>query len=113
MIEQPEIHVHPALQAELGDMFIASALGESRCRYLIETHSEHLILRLLRRIRQTSANELPKGMIPVRPEDVSVIYAEPTKEGTKLRHLRITPDGDFADRWPNGFFTERGKELFD
>ena len=41
-IEQPEIHLHPALQAELGDVFLQSALGDSDNTFLIETHSEHL-----------------------------------------------------------------------
>lgn len=114
LIEQPEIHVHPKLQAELGDVFLRTALFENlmRNRYIIETHSEHLILRILKRIRQTTAGELEGNLPTVRPEDVCVIYAEPTKEGTKLHRLRITPDGDFADRWPNGFFAERSAELF-
>jgi hypothetical protein len=41
-----------------------------------------------------------------------VIYAEPTEKGTLLKVLRITDDGEFADRWPGGFFAERSKELF-
>ncbi len=53
-MEQPEIHLHPALQAELGDVFIESALGENKNRFILETHSEHLILRILRRIRETT-----------------------------------------------------------
>lgn len=111
-IEQPEIHLHPALQAELGDVFIESALGESRNIFVIETHSEHLILRILRRIRETSEGTLEKGFIPVKPDDVCVIYAKPTSSGTQLIRLGITEDGDFADQWPDGFFAERAKELF-
>jgi hypothetical protein len=114
LIEQPELHIHPALQAELGDLFIESALGSSRNRFILETHSEHLILRLLRRIRQSTEKDpaYPQNLPRIGAEDVSVIYAQPTKEGTKLIPLRITPDGDFADKWPNGFFTERETELF-
>jgi predicted ATPase len=111
-IEQPEIHLHPALQAELGDVFIESALGENKNTYILETHSEHLILRILRRIRETSSGELLEGHIPIRPSDVSVIFAEPTPKGTILKELRITEDGEFADKWPGGFFPERAKELF-
>ena len=51
-MEQPEIHLHPALQAELGDVFIEAALGERDNTFILETHSEHLILRLMRRIRE-------------------------------------------------------------
>ncbi len=111
-IEQPEIHLHPALQAELGDLFIDSALGERKNTFILETHSEHLILRILRRIRETAYGELEEGLRPIKPEDVQVIYAEPTVNGTILHDLPITLEGDFARKWPDGFFTERAKELF-
>ncbi len=111
-IEQPEIHLHPALQAELGDVFLESALGESGNRFLIETHSEHLILRILRRIRETSEGDLLPGATPVKPEDVAVLYVQPGPEGAEIIELPITPDGEFERRWPDGFFAERAKELF-
>jgi len=111
-IEQPEIHLHPALQAELGDVFIESALGENKNTFLIETHSEHLILRLLRRIRETNGGDLEEGLIPIYPHNIAVIYAQPTSGGTILKELHVTEEGEFADKWPDGFFTERAKELF-
>lgn len=111
-IEQPEIHLHPALQSELADVFIESALGPNQNTLLLETHSEHVILRILRRIRETAEGELPEGVRGLRPEDVAVIYAKPDASGTKLLELRITEEGEFADKWPDGFFTERAKELF-
>lgn len=109
-IEQPEIHLHPKLQSELGDVFLESALGETGNRFLIETHSEHLILRILRRIRETSeGDEVP---YPVKPEDVAVLYVQPGPKGAEVVHIPITPDGDFEQRWPDGFFAERAEELF-
>ena len=111
-IEQPELHLHPALQAELGDLFLESALGFPENNLIIETHSEHLMLRILRRIRETSEGELPKGAPPVKPEDVAVLFVQPGSEGAQVIELPITPDGDFARRWPGGFFAERAKELF-
>ena len=108
-IEQPEIHVHPALQAELGDLFIESALGERKNTFLLETHSEHLILRILRRIRETSSGV--KSKTPIRPEDVAVLYVQPSDKGSRVVELPITPDGDFATPWPGGFFVERFQEL--
>lgn len=111
-IEQPEIHIHPALQAELGDVFIESAMGQKKNTFLIETHSEHLILRILRRIRETTAGELPEGMTAITPEDVAVIYVEPTPTGAKVMNIPVTSDGDFAEKWPGGFFDERSRELF-
>lgn len=111
-IEQPEIHLHPALQAELGDVFIESALGKNKNTFLLETHSEHLILRILRRIRETTAGSLPKDCIPVRPEDVQVLFVEPGEKGAVVHDLPISPEGEFLINWPQGFFAERAKELF-
>ncbi len=110
-IEQPEIHLHPALQAELGDLFIESALSERRNTFLLETHSEHLILRILRRVRETTEGKLPAGTRPIRPEDVSVLFVEPTNQGSVVRELPVTPDGDFGAPWPGGFFAERFQDL--
>lgn len=112
LIEQPELHLHPALQAELGDLFIDSALGEQKNTFIIETHSEHLILRILRRIRETSEGKLPEGFQKIIPDDIAVVYIQPTKEGSNIIHIPVTDDGDFEDRWPNGFFTDREEELF-
>lgn len=111
-IEQPEIHLHPALQAELADVFIESALGEQKNTYILETHSEHLILRLLRRIRETAENKLPAGKTPIRPEDVAILYVKPGKEGSRVICLPPNSEGDFDQQWPDGFFEERAKELF-
>lgn len=56
-IEQPELHIHPRLQAAIGDLFVES-IQKNGHRFIIETHSEHLILRLLRRIRETEKGKL-------------------------------------------------------
>ncbi|HRI93137.1 MAG TPA: DUF3696 domain-containing protein [Accumulibacter sp.] len=111
-IEQPEIHLHPALQAELGDVFIDAALGGRGNTFLLETHSEHLILRLMRRIRETSDERLPEGLPPVRPEDVSIVYVEPTMEGAVVRQLALDEEGSLIDNWPGGFFEEGFRERF-
>ncbi len=114
-MEQPELHLHPAVQVVLGDLFIASAREPDRT-FLIETHSEHLLLRLLRRIEETTENELPPGTIGFSAEDISVIYVEPVHTEktvrTRIKRLRVDTTGEFEDRWPNGFFEERAKELF-
>ena len=110
-IEQPELHIHPALQTELADLFIQSA-KERGNRFLIETHSEHLILRLLRRVRETTEGELAHEHPPLFPSDICVLYVEPTEQGSKVIELPVTADGDFSCPWPNGFFEERSAELF-
>ncbi|MCI0540991.1 MAG: DUF3696 domain-containing protein [Verrucomicrobiales bacterium] len=77
--------------------------------FLIETHSEHVMLRILRRIRETTEGK--PGATPIRPEDVTVIFVEPTAKGSVARHLPITPDGDFSAPWPGGFFADRLVDL--
>jgi predicted ATPase len=101
-MEQPEIHLHPALQAELGDVFIESALGERKNTFILETHSEHLILRLMRRIREGK----------ISSDDVGVVYVEPLPQGSRFIELRIDEQGDFIDEWPGGFFEESFNEKF-
>lgn len=111
-IEQPEIHLHPALQAELGDIFIESALGERKNTFILETHSEHLILRILRRIRETAEGEIQKNHTPINPDQVAVIFVSPEKDGSEIIHIPVNEDGEFAEPWPGGFFPDRAKELF-
>ena len=111
-VEQPEIHLHPALQSELADVFIESALGPQKNTFVLETHSEHLILRILRRIRETAADELPDSAIPICPSDVSVLYVKPGSEGSEVVEMPVNTEGDFDVPWPDGFFAERAKELF-
>lgn len=112
-IEQPELHLHPALQTKLGDLFIHSALGKNGNRFIIETHSEHLILRILRRIRETTLDQLPDGELPLRPQDVCVLYVQRTEGGSEVVELPVTEDGDFEQDWPEGFFDERFEEYPD
>ena len=69
-------------------------------------------MRILRRIRETTDGELPVGITPIRPEHVAVLYVLPETDGAKVVGIPIRPDGEFAERWPQGFFAERAKELF-
>lgn len=112
-IEQPEVHIHPKLQADLADLLIAGIQPDREHRFIVETHSEHLALRLLKRIRQTTHGELPEGHPGLTPSQISVIYLDRGKEGTELHHLQVDKEGEFIDRWPHGFFEERAAELFE
>jgi len=97
IVEQPEIHLHPAAQAALGDLFVQYA-KDSR-QLIIETHSEHLLLRVRRRVAE--------GTIP--PELVNVFFVDKTKGGTRVRRLSLQENGHFK-RWPAGFFEEGYQE---
>jgi predicted ATPase len=103
--------VHPAVQVGLGDLFIEGAWYESG-RFLVETHSEHLILRLLRRIREASEGDVEEGGPTIQPDSLSVLYVDPSPEGVRVKRLRVDENGEFVDRWPKGFFAERAEELF-
>jgi hypothetical protein len=101
-VEQPELHLHPAMQARIADVFIEAAMGGSNVQFLIETHSESLMLRFLRRIREGTLN----------PENIQVLYIDQDLEGTSHIHeLPISPSGEFLTDWPQGFFDERLEEL--
>src|SRR5262249_853405 len=98
-IEQPELHLHPALQVRLGERLIhvANKEGWHWARLLVETHSKHRLLRLLRRIRETGEGELPAAHAGLKPTKLSVVYVEPPadeasdteKSGIRVRQLRI------------------------
>jgi hypothetical protein len=111
-MEQPEIHLHPALQAELGDVFIESALGDRKNTLLIETHSEHLLLRVMRRMRETSSGTLPAGVPQITPADVCVLFVDPDGSRSIVREMPLNEHGELVKAWPGGFFEEGIREMF-
>ena len=70
-VEEPEAHIHPRLQVALGDLFLKQ---RHRVGFLLETHSEHLMLRLCRRIRETTNGKLQDKLLQVAKDDVVVYY---------------------------------------
>jgi len=100
-IEQPEVHIHPRLQADLGDLIAEGVKKPHFHQYLIETHSEHLILRIQKLVRNGS----------LEPKDVSILYVSRGSNGSSVERLRLDDNGDFIDDWPGGFFSERLREL--
>ena len=112
-IEQPELHVHPAVQVGLGDLFIDGALRKG-LSFLIETHSEHLILRLLRRIREAAdlGDNEANSERPLTPDTLGVNYLSKEDGHVTVTLLPVNSEGDFDKAWPRGFFEERGPELF-
>jgi predicted ATPase len=90
---QPEIHLHPSIQANLGD-YLVKQVNEKKKQYIVETHSEYL----LNRIRLL----IVKGEI--EPEDVAVYYFENSvKEGSVTHRIEFTKDGQILNA-PRGFF---------
>ncbi len=112
-VEQPELHLHPALQCNLGDAFIFGRVVQDDRIMLVETHSEHLILRLLRRIRETAQGQIPNEGCALRLslDDLAVLYVDQASDGIRVNHLRVDVQGQFIDEWPGGFFEEGFNEI--
>lgn len=112
-VEQPELHLHPRLQCALGDLFIAGALEDEieQRTFLLETHSEHLILRILRRIRETTRGK-PHNGISVTPNDVAVCYVSQKNGQSVLETIGIDVHGEFTRDWPDDFFESDFYERF-
>lgn len=111
VIEQPELHLHPRLQAELGDVFISGVHADPRNVFVLETHSEHLLLRLMRRLRETGAGAADPGLSLV-PEQVQVLYVEPDGPASIVREMPLNDRGELVRAWPGGFFEEGIREVF-
>ena len=99
LIEQPEIHLHPQMQADLADLFI-EVVNEKQpndliCKYLlIETHSEYLLRRLRRRISE--------GVISSENVIIYSIDPQSGEEGAVIRNLELKSKGEF--QWPKNFY---------
>lgn len=112
LVEQPEIHVHPAVQVGLGDLLLDAANREGHRRIIfVETHSEHLLLRVMRRMRETHEGTVPEGVRPVRPEDVSVVLVEKDGSRSISRKMPLNERGELVKAWPGGFFEEGLREV--
>ncbi|MFZ4589414.1 MAG: DUF3696 domain-containing protein [Ignavibacteria bacterium] len=105
-IEQPELHLHPALQTKIpllfsdflhfSKIFSASETNQSNSYLFIETHSEHIIRKIQLMIAK---GELSLG-------DVAINYVDINDGVSDVKELRMAENGNFLDRWPNGFFDE-------
>ena len=103
-MEQPEIHLHPQVQAELADAFISAIKAredgkERDVQLIIESHSEHLLNRLQRRIAEGA----------LVPEDVAIYFCRRSGASTELEPLRVNMFGEI-ENWPENFF---GDEMAD
>lgn len=113
-IQQPELHLHPALQSAIADVFVEELNRTASIQFIIETHSEHLLLRLLRRIRDVEKGQCLSNDLKLTNDQIAVYYFDPqVNGGTVVTRQLVTPLGDFYTDWPRGFFAERNHDLFD
>jgi predicted ATPase len=91
LIEQPEIHLHPRLQAKLIEVLVKYAPNNT---YIIETHSEHIVRKLQVLVKEGS----------LQPEDVSINYLARGDGGSKTVKHNILPNGQMETPFPKGFY---------
>lgn len=104
VIEQPEIHLHPRMQARLADVIIDSVMT-NRNQVLIETHSEHILSRVQRRIREGSFS-------PTAFNPFNVYYVSSQEGRSRIESMRVDRSGRMNDPWPDDFMDERLDDLF-
>lgn len=109
ILEQPEIHLHPRAQADLGDMLLSIA-GRG-IRLLIETHSEHLLLRIRRRLAENQLSD--KSQPSLSPEDVAIYFVERQEQGSSVHRVAVDAIGNITDpsRKFQSFFSDDYEEV--
>lgn len=103
LLQQPEVHLHPRAQAALGSWLAALAKAQNK-RFVIETHSDHLVDRLRMDVRDHKY---------LKPTDVSILYFERRRGATHIRHLELDERGNFTSV-PEGyrsFFLEEERRM--
>jgi len=100
IFEAPEIHLNPSLHGVLTDLFIDAA--NQGKQILVETHSEHVIYRIQRRIAEGQ----------IAPEEVAIYYVRRSKDGSFIKRLQVTDEGDIPT-WPKGFFDTKMQDIFE
>jgi predicted ATPase len=113
IIEQPELHLHPAVQAELGDEIIKSYKNGNN-DFFIETHSEYLLLRIMRRMRYASSKRQQRDeSLDITRDDILILYVDQDEDRVFIREIQLSDDGKLLQSWPGGFFEEGFKERFE
>lgn len=104
-MEQPEIHLHPQVQAELADVFITATQARENSRernvqLIIESHSEHFLNRLQRRVAEGG----------ISSENVAVYFCRRSGSATELEPLELDMFGEIKN-WPENFFGDPMSEV--
>lgn len=99
LLEQPEIHLHPSVQAGLADVFI-DAVKTRNVQIIVESHSEHLLRRLQLRIAEEKINS----------NQVKLYFCKMEDKASELEPLQLNLFGEI-ENWPDRFFGDEFGEL--
>jgi hypothetical protein len=100
LFEQPELHLHPAVQSQLGDFFIAAGRAGRQC--VVETHSEYLINRIRLRIAESEPGSDLESLSTIH-------FVERPAAASTFRSINVNGFGAILD-WPKGFFDQSPNE---
>ena len=105
ILEEPESNLHPDAQRMLGEFFVA--MESSNKRFIIETHSDHLINRL----RLKVAEAVSSSDKSISSDKVGIYFAEKVNGETQYKLAKLDEDGsyDMSD-YPKGFFNQATKD---
>jgi len=98
ILEQPEIHLHPAVQSGLADIIVETAMARG-VQVVVESHSEHLLTRLQRRVAE---HQLERGIV-LEPEDVALYFCDQADSQSSIHSLELDLFGNISN-WPADFF---------
>ncbi|MFK0730271.1 MAG: DUF3696 domain-containing protein [Gloeotrichia echinulata GP01] len=104
VLEQPELHLHPAAHGDLGELFAKSA-KENNQTFIIETHSENMLLRLRKLIVENNFGFTKDDLVIYWLEDAEL-------KGKELREITVDEEGVLSD-WPEGVFNESMREILE
>ena len=99
LMEQPEIHLHPAVQSGLADVML-NVVTARNLQIVVESHSEHLMRRLQRRVAEEGAS----------PDDVKLYFVSTERGEAKANDLALNEWGEI-ENWPNNFFGDELGEI--
>lgn len=99
IFEQPELHLHPKVQSVLADFFLGISMCGKQC--IVETHSEHIINRLRRRIVESPGSAVL--------DQTKIYFVEKENDISQFRAVTANEYGNILD-WPKGFFDQAEEE---
>ena len=94
LLEEPEKALHAQAQVHLARFFSEQS---KKNQLIIETHSENLLLGMLKEIRDKRISH----------KEVRVIYVYMENKKSKIQDISINENGSFGEKWRDGFFTEK------
>ncbi|MCY3741397.1 MAG: DUF3696 domain-containing protein [Candidatus Poribacteria bacterium] len=99
ILEQPEAHLHPKVQSELADLLI-EVVKNRKLQIILESHSEHLLIRLMRRIAEEQ----------ISADDTAFYFCEMNEGVSEIERLNVDDYGNITN-WPQNFFGDEMGDL--